>query len=107
MSGLLRMIQQEVDIFASEYINRMNSELVKALNELKCNYEQQMNEMKLMEELNNLSFIYKRIKYISEYPMVHEQMIAVKKEQKMMMKENEYEIPKNVTNSFVHSSAVH
>ncbi|CAF4678898.1 unnamed protein product [Rotaria sp. Silwood1] len=102
MSGLLRMIQQEVDICENQKTNHKNSELVKALNELKCIYEEQINEMKSMKELNKLSYIYQRINDISKYPMVCEQMVAVKQGQKMIMKENEYEVPKNLTNSFVH-----
>ncbi|CAF3179320.1 unnamed protein product [Rotaria sp. Silwood2] len=96
MSGLLRIIRQEVDICESRKTNHKNPELVKALNELKNIYEQEMNELKSIKNFNKLSIIYKRIKDIGEYPMVREQMVAVKQAQKMMMKENEYEVPKNI-----------
>ncbi|CAF4806742.1 unnamed protein product [Rotaria socialis] len=94
LSGLLQMIKHEANLANNQNMNDMNSELVAALNELQVGYVNRMNEIKSNKELNNLSFIYKRINDISEYPIIREQLAAIKAGRMRIMMENEYEVPK-------------
>ncbi|CAF3407339.1 unnamed protein product, partial [Rotaria socialis] len=94
LSGLLQMIKHEANLANNQNMNDMNSELVAALNELQVGYVNRMNEIKSNKELNNLSFIYKRINDISEYPIIREQLAAIKAGRMRIMMKNEYEVPK-------------
>ncbi|CAF2201924.1 unnamed protein product [Rotaria magnacalcarata] len=94
LSGLLQMIKQEANLVNNQNMNDMNSELVAALNELQVGYVNRMTEIKSNKELNNLSFIYKRINDISKYPIMREQLAAIKAGRMRIMMENEYKAPK-------------
>jgi hypothetical protein len=66
--------------------NDFNLKLVDDLRELQKEYDQRMNSIAHSQEQKKVSNIYKLIHTVSEYPIVREQMIAVKVGQKMMMK---------------------
>jgi hypothetical protein len=92
--GLVEMIVEETHICESQKSAHFNIQLVEKLRQLENLYQQRMNKMKPDDESVKLTAIYKLIKTIGEYPPVREQMTAVKETQRIMMKQNEYEVGK-------------
>ncbi|CAF1548402.1 unnamed protein product, partial [Rotaria sordida] len=94
LKGLKEMIREETYICEMEKSNALNLQLAEELLKVESQYKQQWNKVKLAQENIDLPGVYKLIKLISDYPTVHEQMVAVKKRQKMMLEEYEYEADK-------------
>ncbi|CAF4986080.1 unnamed protein product [Rotaria sp. Silwood1] len=92
--GFVEMIIEENDIYNSQTSNRLNLQLANDLRNLKNKYEQRFNEIHHLENYRKLSNIYYLINNINKYPMIREQLAAVKEGQKIMMKQHEYEIPR-------------
>jgi hypothetical protein len=90
-NGLKQMIVEETYICKSQKLTHFNKQLVEELTELEKHHKQRMNKMKPNGEKVELRTIYKSIETISKYPPVHEQMVAVKKTQQIMMEEYEYQ----------------
>jgi GTP-binding protein EngB required for normal cell division len=82
--GLMRMIDEENDLCKNQKPNRLNSQLFKDLNELKCQYEERIENLKLNPQQTALPNIYKWITSIREYPTIQEQLDAIKETQTMM-----------------------
>ncbi|CAF4842154.1 unnamed protein product [Rotaria sp. Silwood2] len=94
---LTRMIDEENNICLSQNVNYLNLQLVNDLRKVKCDYQIQINDMKNNHRYSSLSDIYKWIQIIREYPMVREQMIAIKQGQEIIMKQYEYELPNDLS----------
>ncbi|CAF3670281.1 unnamed protein product [Rotaria sordida] len=94
LKGLKEMIREETYICEIEKSNALNLQLAEELLKVESQYKQQWNKVKLAQENIDLPGVYKLIKVISDYPTVHEQMVAVKKRQKMILEEYEYEADK-------------
>ncbi|CAF1333113.1 unnamed protein product [Rotaria sp. Silwood1] len=94
LMGLEEMIVEETYICEIQKPNDFNIQLVRDLSKLESQYEEQKNKLKSIQENFDLSAIYNLIKIVSDYPTVHEQMVAVKKRQKMLIEEYEYEADK-------------
>jgi hypothetical protein len=91
--GLVQMITEEKYLSDNQQPNDFNLRLVDDLRELQKEYDKKMNSVVHNQEQKKLSDIYKLIDSILKFPMVRDQMTVVKEAQKMMMKQNEYEIP--------------
>ncbi|CAF0953107.1 unnamed protein product [Rotaria sordida] len=90
--GFVEMITEEDAICNSQTSDRFNLQLVNDLRNLKNKYDNRFNEILHNENYRKLSDIYNLINTISKYPMVCEQLAAVKEGQKIMMKQHEHEI---------------
>jgi GTP-binding protein EngB required for normal cell division len=84
-TGLVQMIMDE---------NDFNLQLAEELRIIQKKYEQKMSKMKQNKKNIELTMIYKLMHTIKEYPMIDEQMLAVKQTQETMMEQYEYEVSK-------------
>jgi GTPase SAR1 family protein len=91
-SGLKEMIVEEIYICEKQKLTDFNKQLIEELTKLQDVHRQETNKMKPNQESVNLPGIYKVIKIIGEYPLVHEQMLAVKQTQQLVMEDYEYEV---------------
>jgi hypothetical protein len=89
--GLVQMIIQENDLCDHQEPNHLNLQLTNDLKKLQRQHEQRMNEMKLNQKDVSLSDIYKLIDIIRKYPMLREQMAAVRQGQEISFQQDEYE----------------
>jgi hypothetical protein len=89
--GLIEMITEEECIFKNQNLARLNTQLFEELTNLENLYNQQINNMPPNQEYAGLAAIYQLIETISECPLVHEQLVAVKKTQQMIMQQHEFE----------------
>jgi hypothetical protein len=93
--GLKEMIDEENQICQSQKFDYFNSYLVKKLMILQELYEfciEKITERKSNKGPIDLPAIYRSIDSIAQYPMLHEQMVAVKQSQQMMMEDYECEV---------------
>jgi hypothetical protein len=93
LTGIERMIKEEVDICASKESCRLNPKLLDCLKQLKKNYEEARKKLSTEKENIQLSKVYDKMQHVSKYPMVERQMSAVKEWHKFMIKYYEYEVP--------------
>jgi hypothetical protein len=88
------MINEENNISLSQQSNHhFNLQLVNDLKRLKNDYEIQFNDLKNNHRYGTLQDIYQWIQTVRQYPMICEQMLAIKQGQEMIMKQCEYEVP--------------
>jgi hypothetical protein len=92
--GLKTMIDEETYICRTQEQAQFNKILIEKLRLLENDYIQKRNEMKPKQEYMGLSAMCKFVKTISKWPLVREQLIAVKKTQQIMMEQYEYETQK-------------
>ena len=92
--GIVQMIAEENDFCQAYKSNNLNLELVRKLNELMDVYQRHLDRMELNQKHGNLYNIYQLIQTVNEVPMVKVQMDALKKSQKILMKQYECEYPK-------------
>ena len=105
--GLVKMIAEENDLSENVEPNYLNLQLVNDLKRLQNKYEQRKSGMAVNQENGNVVDIYALINTIQEYPMVREQIAAMKKGQQLMIKEHEYEVPRDLRSTLRRSSATH
>jgi hypothetical protein len=91
--SLERMIDEENELRQKQKPNRLNSELFKNLNDLKFQYEDHNQHLKPNSQQIALANIYKSITDIRQYPMIQDQIDAIKETQKMMTEP--YEVSQN------------
>jgi hypothetical protein len=91
LTGLGEMIDEEAAICESQKLTHFNMQLVEELRKLENQHKQRMNKLKPNDEYVGLPAIYTLIKTTGEYPLMREQMAAVKQTQQMMMEQHEYE----------------
>jgi hypothetical protein len=89
---LTQMIDEENNLSLTQQPNYLNLQLVHNLKSLKTGYEKQFNDIKINHQYGTLPEIYKWIQTIQQYPMIREQMIAIKQGQEIIMKHYEYEV---------------
>ena len=82
--GLTRMITEENHLCQNQKSNRLNKQLFKDLNELKCQYEEQIESLNKNSNQTTLSNIYQSIIEIHNYPIIQYQITASKESQKTM-----------------------
>ena len=92
--GFEEMIVEEKSICNNQKLTDFNRHLIEELTKYHDLYKQQIIKTKSNKESMKLPNIYKLIKIIGEYPLVQEQMVAVKKTQQSTMEEYEYEVEK-------------
>jgi predicted GTPase len=92
--GLKTMIDEETYICRTQEQAQFNKKLIEKLRLLENDYIQKRNEMKPNQKYMGLPAMCKFVKTISEWPLVREQLIAVKKTQQSMMEQYEYETQK-------------
>jgi hypothetical protein len=91
---LTQMINEENNISLNQQSNHhFNLQLVNDLKRLKNDYEIQFNDLKNNHRYGTLQDIYQWIQTVRQYPMICEQMLAIKQGQEMIMKQCEYEAP--------------
>ncbi|UJR32405.1 hypothetical protein I4U23_019867 [Adineta vaga] len=94
LNGLMEIIAEETDIcnIHNQKENHFNSQLVEELIKLKEQYQQELNKIKSNSKTIDIKAVYEIIEVIGQYPMVKEQMAAVKHTHQMMMKKYEHEV---------------
>ena len=87
-------MSKDKSICDNQKLTDFKRHLIEELTKYQNLYKQQINKTKSNKESMTLPVIYELIKLIGEYPLVQEQMVAVKKTQQSMMDEYEYEVHK-------------
>jgi hypothetical protein len=88
----MQMIEEEKQICATiEGSNHLNFQLSKELQTLKQKYEEQMRKIQSNPKDQDLQTIYKRMQTIYEFPIIHEQMIAIKEKREIRTEHRESE----------------
>jgi GTP-binding protein EngB required for normal cell division len=90
--GINRMIKEEGDICTNKSRNHLNSSLLGELEKLKKNYEEARKKWSTDKEQIQLSNIYKKIRHVSNYPIIQLQIGAVKEWRKFTIKYYEHEV---------------
>ncbi|CAF1236529.1 unnamed protein product [Rotaria sordida] len=105
--GLLRMIDEEKQICVEKTTNHLNLELVKELEKLIGTYKEQMNQQQQQQQQNNLEDIYEKIKTVSGYPIIHEQIEAIRQKRKIHKNEqqqHEFQVSENAFHGKIYLS---
>jgi hypothetical protein len=98
--GLVQMMIEEKYLCNNQKPNDFNLKLVDYLRELQEEHDDLMKSIMDNQKESELSDIYQLINTIREYPMVREQMAAIKEGQKMIWKQYEVEVLENSNNTF-------
>jgi hypothetical protein len=98
--GLVQMMIEEKYLCNNQKPNDFNLKLVDYLRELQEEHDDLMKSIMDNQKESELSDIYQLINTIREYPMVREQMAAIKEGQKMIWKQYEVEMLENSNNTF-------
>jgi hypothetical protein len=98
--GLMQMIKEENQICTViEGSNHLNFQLFTELETLKQKYEEQMKEIQSNPTHQDLQTIYKRMQTIYEFPIIHEQMIAIKEKRELQTQQHKSETPTKMDSS--------
>jgi hypothetical protein len=98
--GLMQMIKEENQICTViEGSNHLNFQLFTELETLKQKYEEQMKKIQSNPTHQDLQTIYKRMQTIYEFPIIHEQMIAIKEKRELRTQQHKYETPTKMDSS--------
>ena len=76
--GLMRMIREEQHICAEKESKHLNLQLVNELEKLTAKYQEQMKQSQLNHKQFDSQVISERIKTIGSYPVIREQLTAIR-----------------------------
>ncbi|CAF3569832.1 unnamed protein product [Rotaria sp. Silwood1] len=97
LTGFVQIIIEENYLCGNQKPNDLNLLLTNSLRGQLEEYKKYLNEIESKQTKKKLSEIYELINSIRDYPMMHEQMIAVNKGQKKMMELYECKVGKKST----------
>lgn len=94
-----QMIAEEAEHCRNQSPAPLNSRLMQDLLDLKRNYEELMDTVKKYHQYSTLLQISKSIQIVSQYPLVREQLDAVKHSRKIIMEQYEFALVDNANES--------
>ena len=97
LSDINRIIDEENLIVETQNSNSLNKRLFNGLKQLKTKYEECLDTIKSSRDDLNLPKIYDLIKSTDEMSMIKIQLNAIKKYQRIFLKNNEYQVHINKT----------
>ncbi|CAM4810812.1 unnamed protein product [Rotaria magnacalcarata] len=96
--GLQKMINEEAEIFHAQDPHYLNEFVFSELKKMNNNYENQLKNLTSNSKTTSLTTIYQWILTASKYPIMAEQVAAIRESRQLQIKQHEYEVPSYPTN---------
>ncbi|CAF3420599.1 unnamed protein product [Rotaria socialis] len=98
LDGLQKMINEEAEICHAQDPHYLNEFAFSELKKMNNNYKNQLQNLTSNSKTTSLTTIYQWILTASKYPIMAEQMAAIRESRQLLIKKHEYEVPNYPTN---------